>query len=149
MLANFMQMLDPVYDEFEHQGQQVQAPVWPLDGDEAKKLGIATAAYLETMPQKARVRELLEKHLPLFVFCGTIGEVFGPRAQFSIDKKRKATIAKLEAANNRRIGRIVQPGTHAHAESQSAEGTTSGTPGHDARPRHEGDALAHAFTDAA
>lgn len=148
VLANLLQLLDPVYDEFcsacngengEHFAgctapQLHQVPVWPLDEDDQKKLGTATAAYLQTMPEKAKVRELLEKHLPLFVFCGTIGEVFGPRAKFSLEKKRKAHLAKLAQVNQNRFNRagVVRPGSGTLGEGEGAKTTAQADARHDA-----------------
>jgi hypothetical protein len=151
MLFNVLQFIDPVYDEFEHNGNTVQAPVWTIDDEESKKLGDATALYIESIPANKRsaLKEFIEKHMPLIVLSGTILEVAGPRAQFSFEKKRNAIRAKMEAANNGKIGRsAVRSVADTHTQSASAE-TVIGAPTNDDAPAaDQGRPFAHAFPNA-
>ena len=123
MMFNLLQMLDPVADEFEHAGNAVSVPVWPLTGDEAQQLGNATALYLESIPngQKSKLKEFLEKHMPLIMLTGTIATVAGPRAHFSFEQKRKAHLAKLERQNTPAARGSVQSGAQPVTESAGAE----------------------------
>lgn len=127
MMFNLLQMLDPVADEFEHNGQKHEAAVWPLTSEEASQLGNATALYLESVPagQKSKLKDFLEKNMPIIMLTGTIATVAGPRAHFSFEQKRKAHIAKLERTGATPIARSgagsVRSGPEPVAESASAE----------------------------
>jgi hypothetical protein len=124
-LFGFMQALDPVYDDVEHEGMLVQVPIWPITQDEAQRLGDATAAQLRVLPQKKKLAKLINKYAPTIALCATIASVAGPRASFSLEMKKKAKLYAQRPMAAQQQPRYAPPGA-APQQSGGAEGPGNG-----------------------
>lgn len=148
-IFNVLQLIDPVYDtEGMPEGQGI--PVWPIDAGDATKLGNATVMYLESQKGNAKLKEFLEKHLPLLVLGGAIAEVGGPRVQFSFEQKQKARKerAKALAAQNAGGRTNLRSVQSTQQQSSGTSGSAQNVDGRDASGAGEVSTWTDAFTSA-